>query len=81
MNAPARIIPTDEPSALDRIAFLAVQMVLVAARSQAPALLALIRVASEEHAKLEGDQQSAMYLARRCRIHEERHQKIIRGRR
>jgi hypothetical protein len=63
---------SDAQSPIDEIAAHAVQLVLLATRSQAAAMGALIRLAGEEFARLDGEEMASQLHARRSRIHQER---------
>lgn len=60
------------PNPIDEIAAHAVQLVLLAARSQSAAMGALIRLAGDEIARLDGEEMASALHARRSRIHQER---------
>lgn len=59
-------------SAIDEIAGAAVRLVLLSAVIKPAALQALARLALDEWALLEGDEQASTFCARRARIHHER---------
>lgn len=85
MNAPAAVRHPDpvenEASIIDQIVRCAIAMVLLAARSKAAALCALLRIGGEELAKLEGHEEAAIHHAKWARIHHERGVNALRVRR
>lgn len=84
MNAPVivehRCLAPADPSPIERIAELCVQMALMTAEKKSVVLEAVMRISGDELAKLEGHEQAAQRHARRARIHHERGLNLVRGR-